>query len=97
VQGGRAVYGAEDVTARCTPPGANKQSGPTVSVRSRVSIADDGDVVTFEGTVEAADGECPVDGDEAVTVVDDILDGVVVRVGAVLARLQRHRRLRLRD
>ena len=36
---------AAHAIARCTPPGADKQSGPTVSVRSRVSIADDGDVV----------------------------------------------------
>ena len=39
------VSHAAHAIARCTPPGADKQSGPTVSVRSRVSIADDGDVV----------------------------------------------------
>ncbi|AAC82912.1 unknown (plasmid) [Halobacterium salinarum NRC-1] len=39
------VSHAAHAVARCTPPGADKQSGVTASVRSRVAIADDGDVV----------------------------------------------------
>ncbi|OLZ39318.1 hypothetical protein A6E15_18160 [Natrinema saccharevitans] len=39
------VSHAAHTVARRTPPGADKQSGRTVSVRSRVSIADDGDGV----------------------------------------------------
>ena len=36
---------AAHAVARCTPPGADKQSGRTVSVRPWVAVADDGDVV----------------------------------------------------
>jgi len=36
---------AAHAVARCTPPGADKQSAREASVRSRVAIADDGDVV----------------------------------------------------
>ena len=39
------VNHAAYTVARCTPPGADKQSGPTVSVRARIAVADDGDVV----------------------------------------------------
>jgi len=41
--------------------------------------AADGDVVTFEGTVESSDGRCLVNGDKTVTVVEDIFQRVLER------------------